>query len=267
MHNKSFTADNQATVIGGGNVGDEYFGAAHDFLFVDLDVLAIGPVVDDVSRDFNRYRTSSSSHRADRVLAPVAPESTVRLAASAAAVEAEPAAVPYTYGVKNSPFVQQMLASTLAFEWAWVVMVSDDPAKGLEMGSKDDMVWPCLERTMKHAERNVKMVSAYFVPGAKGVDFLAGLAANSVGVTVLTNSLEATDVAAAHAGYAKRRKPLLEAGVKLFELKRLPSIGGRISIGFTWEYDLHLYFKRARRLASFLGGQQNAYQNIAEALA
>jgi hypothetical protein len=45
MHNKSFTADNQATIVGGRNVGDEYFGAAGDVLFVDLDVLTVGPVV------------------------------------------------------------------------------------------------------------------------------------------------------------------------------------------------------------------------------
>ena len=61
MHNKSFTADNQATVIGGRNVGDEYFAAGQDVLFVDLDVLAVGPIVDEVSRDFDRYWASGSS--------------------------------------------------------------------------------------------------------------------------------------------------------------------------------------------------------------
>src|SRR5690606_2633965 len=55
MHNKSLTVDNQATIIGGRNVGDEYFGATRDMLFTDLDVLAVGPVVNDVSADFDRY--------------------------------------------------------------------------------------------------------------------------------------------------------------------------------------------------------------------
>ncbi len=45
MHNKSFTADNQATIVGGRNVGNEYFGADLQVGFADLDVLAIGPVV------------------------------------------------------------------------------------------------------------------------------------------------------------------------------------------------------------------------------
>ena len=61
MHNKSFTADGQATIIGGRNVGDEYFGAGQDISFIDLDVIAVGPVVEEVSRDFERYWTSGSA--------------------------------------------------------------------------------------------------------------------------------------------------------------------------------------------------------------
>src|SRR3546814_12485789 len=62
MHNKSFTSDNQATIIGGRNIGDEYFGARDEGLFLDLDVLALGPVVEDVSRDFDRYWASESAY-------------------------------------------------------------------------------------------------------------------------------------------------------------------------------------------------------------
>ena len=54
MHSKSFMADAQVTIAGGRNVGDEYFDAKHDVMFVDLDVVAIGPVVDEVSGDFDR---------------------------------------------------------------------------------------------------------------------------------------------------------------------------------------------------------------------
>ena len=84
MHNKSFTADNQVTIVGGRNVGDEYFGAGHDVLFVDLDVLAIGPVVNDVSRDFDRYWHSESAWPARRVLAPASAESIAGVTAAAA---------------------------------------------------------------------------------------------------------------------------------------------------------------------------------------
>jgi cardiolipin synthase C len=41
-----------------------------------------------------------------------------------------------------------------------------------------------------------------------------------VAVSILTNSLAATDVLAAHGGYARYRRCLLKAGVELHELKR-----------------------------------------------
>src|SRR3546814_13973120 len=71
MHNKSFTADNQATIIGGRNIGDEYFGVRDEGLFLDLDVLALGPVVEDVSRAFDRYWASESAYPAARILPEV----------------------------------------------------------------------------------------------------------------------------------------------------------------------------------------------------
>ena len=223
MHNKSFTADNQATVIGGRNVGDEYFGAGDDFLFVDLDVLAIGPVVADVSADFDRYWGSGSSYPAREVLLPVGKETISVLAAATNAIENTPAAVQYLNAIRESPFVRNLLAHTLEFEWTQVHMVSDDPAKGLGEVPNEELLWTRLKRVMKKPERELKLVSAYFVPGAEGVDFFAAMAAHGVTIQVLTNSLEATDVVAVHAGYARRRKALLESGVILFELKRLSS--------------------------------------------
>ena len=222
MHNKSFTADNQATVIGGRNVGDEYFGADQDLLFVDLDVLAVGQVVDDVSQDFDRYWASGSSYPARRILPPIS----VALAdafAAADAVEHQPAATAYMQAAADSPFMRSLLARRLEFDWTRVHLVSDDPAKGLGLASGEEQLWSRLKRVMKKPTRDIKLVSPYFVPGAEGVNFFGSMAASGVTVAVLTNSLEATDVAAVHAGYGKRRKALLGAGVKLFEMKRTAS--------------------------------------------
>ena len=55
MHNKSLTVDGAVTLVGGRNIGDEYFGTGNEPLFTDLDVLAIGPVVAEVADDFERY--------------------------------------------------------------------------------------------------------------------------------------------------------------------------------------------------------------------
>ncbi len=219
MHNKSFTADNQVTVIGGRNVGDEYFGASDGQLFVDLDVLAIGPVVAEVSEDFDRYWASDSAYPLDLVLGPGTPAAVAqtRAGSDAEAVRA------YQQAVARSAFVRDLLARRLPFEWARARLVSDDPAKGLGRTGSDEAMWTRLQALLPRAQREVQLVSAYFVPTASGTEYLAALARRGVEVSVLTNALESTDVPAVHAGYAKRRKPLLEAGVRLFELRRDPA--------------------------------------------
>ena len=61
MHNKSFTADGQVAIVGGRNIGDEYFGAHEAMNFADLDVVVIGPVVNEVSDEFDLYWNNQSS--------------------------------------------------------------------------------------------------------------------------------------------------------------------------------------------------------------
>lgn len=225
MHNKSFTVDNRVTIIGGRNVGDEYFGAGQGPLFVDLDVMAIGPVVNDVSTDFDRYWASASSYPAANLLAVATPSALARIGDSVTHLERDPAAEEYVQALARQPFVRDLLSGKLDFEWAATKMVSDDPAKGLGRAADGGLLTDRLRQVIGAPTSELELVSPYFVPGSKGVEALAAMAARGVKVTVLTNSLEATDVAAVHAGYAKRRKPLLEAGVKLFEMKRDASIG------------------------------------------
>ncbi|HYU90979.1 MAG TPA: phospholipase D family protein [Gemmatimonadales bacterium] len=222
MHNKSLTADGQATIIGGRNVGDEYFDAGQGGApwFVDLDVLAIGPVVSEVSRDFDRYWASASSIPAARLLPRATATSIAAVAADAARVEHHPDAAAYVEALARSSFVRDLLAHRLTFDWAATRMLSDDPAKGLGRAPEDALLWHRLKEILHAPMRELRLVSPYFVPGSAGVEALATIAGQGVKITVLTNALEATDVAVVHAGYAKRRKSLLAAGITLFELKR-----------------------------------------------
>ncbi|SDM34837.1 Phosphatidylserine/phosphatidylglycerophosphate/cardiolipin synthase [Janthinobacterium sp. OK676] len=220
MHNKSFTADNQATIVGGRNVGDEYFGAAGDVLFADLDVLAIGPVVGEVSHDFDRYWNSASAYPARLLLTSPVEGDAATIAAEADRIDDTKAAEEYVQALRTSPFVKQMMERSLPFEWARTRMVSDDPAKVLDKARPGTGVAENLRNLLGVPEKEVDLVSPYFVPGKAGTQAFADLAKKGVGVRILTNALEATDVAAVHAGYAKWRKPLLEAGVLLYESRR-----------------------------------------------
>jgi putative cardiolipin synthase len=223
MHNKSFTADNQATIVGGRNVGDEYFAATEGVVFVDLDVMAVGPVVTEVSKEFDRYWASGSSYPVERLLPAVNPAAIAELRSSALQVERDPAAEAYMNALRNLSFVHEMDQGSLALDWSATRMISDDPAKGLGLAAPETLLSPKLREIIGESAAEVYMESPYLVPTAAEFDEFVLLAERGVKIKVLTNSLQATDVPIVHAGYAKRRKPLLEAGVALYELWRLSS--------------------------------------------
>src|ERR1700687_4585689 len=232
MHNKSFTADNQATIIGCRNVGDEYFGATEGVVFVDLDVMAVGPVVTEVSKEFDRYWASGSSYPVERFLPAVNPATIVELTSSALRVGRDPAAAAYMNALRNLSFVHEMDQGSLVLDWSETRMISDDPAKGLGLAAPDGLLFPKLREIIGESAAEVYMESPYLVPTAAEFDEFAALAERGVKIKVLTNSLQATDVPIVHARYAKRRKPLLEAGVTLYELRRLsPDTAPRKSAG------------------------------------
>lgn len=223
MHNKSFTADNIATIIGGRNIGDEYFGATHDVLFSDLDVLAVGPVVNDVSNDFDKYWSSDSSYPVDLILSKADADGLASLQDKASVYRQSASAASYIEALKKSNLISLLLSGDITLDWAHTTMVSDDPAKGLGKAPPEQLLSYDLTRIIGKPETNLDLVSAYFVPTKVGTQGFAQLAKRGIKVRILTNSLEATDVAAVHAGYAKRRKALLKAGVELYELRKLPS--------------------------------------------
>lgn len=222
MHNKSFTADSQATIIGGRNIGDEYFGATRDVLFTDLDVLAIGSAANDVSQDFDRYWASDSAYPVDLLLKPAEADALQALAQQASKVEASSEAAAYAKAMQQLPFIRQLLQGDLSLEWAATRMVSDDPRKTLGTAPPEAMLPHQLYDMLGAPKVDLELVSPYFVPTADGTAAFAQMAQSGVKVQVLTNALEATDVAVVHSGYAKRRKDLLASGITLYEMKRSP---------------------------------------------
>ena len=225
MHNKSFTADNQASIIGGRNIADEYFGVGDGTLFADLDVLAIGPVVERVSRDFDRYWASQSAYPADRLLSGADEEDLDAMAADLASVQQDAEARRFVAALQNSEFLRELLDREVSFVWAPVEMVSDDPAKAQGLEGEQGLLSQQLALALGEPEKTVTLVSPYFVPGNRGVELFRELESAGVQVRILTNSLEANDVALVHSGYAKYREALLKAGVELFELRKFRSEG------------------------------------------
>jgi putative cardiolipin synthase len=220
MHNKSFTVDNVVAVVGGRNIADEYFETGAQTGLVDLDVVAIGDAVRQVSAEFDLFWNSASAYPAKKILGGVEPESREALARRAQAVRDDPATARYEEAIAHAEVVRGLLAHTLSAEWTTANVVHDDPAKTLSTGpDRELLLLPRLEAAFGKPVTSLDMISPYFVPGDAGTEALSSLARRGVQVRVLTNSLAATDEKSVHAGYIKHRKDLLQAGVQLYELK------------------------------------------------
>lgn len=244
MHNKSMTADNALTVLGGRNIGDEYFGATPGALFVDLDVLALGPTVASVTEQFDRYWTSRSAYPLTALVDSAGAPERRDLREQIRQVAQTPEAQRYFQAVADRPFVGLLLDGELEVEWAPARLLSDDPDKVLDEVDDSRLMISDLARAMGPARESLVLVSPYFVPTDEGVALFERLESEGVEVRILTNSAAATDVLAVHSGYARHRKDLLKAGVDLYEMKAVgPASNDKGSSGFSVSSSSSLHAK------------------------
>ncbi len=219
MHNKSFTADNQVSIVGGRNIGDEYFGTGHGVIYADLDLAVVGRVVNVVSQSFQLYWTSESAYPAERILRDVDESGEEKIGEELNKQLASKESSTYVDSLRRSQLVSRLTEGKLQFHWAPMTLVSDDPAKTVDKADDSQLLIGQLPKLMGSPQHKVNLVSAYFVPTQSGVDTFKQLTDNGVDVSILTNSLQATDVTAVHSGYARWRPELLRDGSHLFELK------------------------------------------------
>lgn len=219
MHNKCWVADTALAICGGRNLGNEYFASADRVNFIDLDVMMLGPAVEQCMVEFERYWACSLSvpiSKLRKYLSNKLAPDTLRSRLQRSAEQIQPEHDPLQ-SAAASP--EQLLARPLT--WSRNVrVVADDPRKAMGIAAADaSQVLASIAAEIRAASREVLLISPYFVPGMGGTAALRALALQGAQVKVLTNSLAATDVAIVHSGYTKYRVPLLEAGVRLFELK------------------------------------------------
>ena len=226
MHNKSFIADGAMAVTGGRNLGDEYFMHSSRSNFIDLDVFVAGPAVTELSSVFDRYWNSDYAYpiaalvRFDQAMADkaarmrAAPGSLGMVGADGLAASARKDVLGYP------PLAQEMEAGKLALTWAPARVVADVPSKvaGVTDATIDDTASGMLLTLLGQAQQEVQVVSPYFVPGERGMKVMRNLHQRGVRMTVLTNSLAATDTPIVHTGYARYRLEMLQLGVQLYEL-------------------------------------------------
>ena len=218
MHNKVLVADNAVAIVGGRNIGNHYFGVATDANFRDLDIAAVGPVVREISTVFDHFW---SGDWAVPITALVErPYTAGDLSAARMTMRNLLAENPYPYPLDQDVAALKSELSSIReqFIWAPGKIVWDDPA-AIEQGIQPGVMLKAFYDKVPTLHKELLIESAYLVIRDRGVEAAKQLTDRGVRIRMLTNSLASNDVVAAHAGYAKRRNQLVEAGVELYEYR------------------------------------------------
>jgi len=221
MHNKSMIIDGVIAIAGGRNVGDEYYDAHEASNFLDMDVMVFGPAVQDISGQYDDYWNSHLSYS----IGELSHKQITQDEAEAGWVKLEQYSQAQKGGIylkrlRETPFFDHLQAGTLPVAIAPALVLSDRPEK-IQLPLDDDSthLGPALWPLFRQVSEELLILNPYFIPGHDGVAALVEAVNRGGRVIVLTNSLASNDVAIVHGHYAKYRKPLLRAGIEIYELK------------------------------------------------
>jgi putative cardiolipin synthase len=227
MHNKLFVADGSVGLLGGRNIGDQYFQIDPESQFADDDVFAAGPITRDLSSEFDEFWNSAFASPAEalqhRNTGDVAAYST-RHYRPAEAPKLKSAGLNYAEKLATGEPLAGLMSGALPLVWADAQFVSDPPDKK-KLGPAGTRVGDLMYEPVADMARQVKseliIVSPYFVPSKDELALLKSHRQHGVRVGALTNSLESNPETAAHAGYMHYRVELLRDGVELYEVRSL----------------------------------------------
>lgn len=221
MHNKVMVMDNAVALVGGRNVGAHYFGADAESNFRDLDVATVGPLVREISSVFDTFWNGEWSVPMAGLAGRSFTDEDHRAAVAVMRAEIEEEPYPFPLDLDEAQLLGQLNGIADDLVWADGRIVWDDPA-GIYEGFRSGRINEWLQARMKRIERELLVESAYFIARKGGVELARELAKRGVRMRVLTNSMASNDVLAAHAGYSRYRRPLIDAGVELYELRPDP---------------------------------------------
>ncbi len=262
MHNKLLVVDNAVALIGGRNIGDQYFQIDPDSQFADDDVFAVGPIAAQLSRTFDEFWNSTLSIPAEALSGGKSSRATLdehRDALGEEVRQSKADGVDYMKRVATGEPFDGLIGGRLPLIWASAQLVCDSPEK--KKVADGTMVGRLMQRSVANAtsavESELLMVTPYLIPGHEGMKLLSDLRQRNVRVRILTSSLESSTVLIAQAGYMSYRRPLLEEGVDLYEIRSLlgnaRGSGQTAAISRYGNYSLHAKLFVFDRQKVFIG--------------
>lgn len=234
MHNKSFIVDGNVAIIGGRNIGNDYFDASDATNFRDLDLIAIGPVVKQASRAFDEYWNCDAAYPVTAFGEHADHYDLAKLRKELAQDARSFAQSDYAQAILEEDFNGATADRPGKWFWGPAELVADQPESidatkdqpGLRIG-------PDIKAMTDSARHSLRLISPYFIPGDIGTRYLGSLAQRGIDVKVLTNSLASNDEPAVYSGYSRYRRRLLESGVQLYELRPAEGAPQRATAGGT----------------------------------
>jgi putative cardiolipin synthase len=220
MHNKLFIVDNEFTILGGRNVGNDYFNIRGNKIFRDFDILIAGPVTAQASTAFDEYWNSTWSVPAAAlgVRARTAADlEKLRRKLRARVKNVERFDEEYSKG--RDRYLSDLAKDGQSLVWARGDVVSDPPRKIEDSSPETRPVARRLDQELAQARQELLIEAAYFVPGEEELAILRQLRERHVSIALVTSALETTDVPIVYCAYQKYRRDLLAAGVDLYEYR------------------------------------------------
>jgi len=225
MHNKTFVMDNTVAIIGGRNIGDQYFAVSEESNFRDLDIAAAGPIVRQISNVYDYFWNGNWSMPIAALAGRTYTQEDLVKVKQIIRQKITTNHFPYALDKDVKTLRSRLVSIRDNFIWAKGKFVWDDPkVMSVSTDQQKDTMIKKLEKRVKSLKKHLYIESAYFVPRDSGIATLKQLNERGIKVRLLTNSLASNDVIASHAGYAGYRKKLIKSGVELYELR--PDAGG-----------------------------------------
>ena len=219
MHNKAFVVDNQVAVVGGRNIAAEYYQLETTGEFIDFDMIAVGPIVREVSSEFDRYWNHKLAVPME-ALYREDDEETIEQTRAKLKQKMDEAGQSIYADAINTPVLKQLGAHELKPYIAQARLITDDPQKLLEDVSQEQQILVNeMREAFLEAESEIIILTPYLVPRDRGIELIRELHAKGIRVTILTNSLATNNHTPVHSAYATYRKKMLEAGVELWEAR------------------------------------------------
>ncbi len=229
MHNKLFVADGAVAIVGGRNLGNDYFFRSETINFLDFDSVVVGAVLPQLTSLFDVYWNSQHVYPVASIMrsgdSPAQRQQAFDKAV-AGGLAPEPPAPPATDRLGYPPLSVDLARGTLALSWGTATAYADSPDKvinkaGTEVlpsGATLSNIRSRVVAEMARASEELFVTSPYFVPGDLALERMRNNIARGLQISILTNSLAATDEPVVHTGYRRYREDMLRAGVRLYEL-------------------------------------------------